>query len=764
VANFCIPKDIVEKISKQIDETSIAKLFDMTKKERIKFFAKHADDGLAQNISSSFDDILAEAHRDSLEKAMGLLGIKDKEVRNALRKEIRKLSNDDLLNPEKIDGIINELSGLATGSKITKEEVDEVIKLGAEVEKYKSVMDTNPTVKDGKFNTKFAEALEGFDIASDKMNKFIASHTTVSKSETFWSHAKASMLLKPASWLVNIESNVINTGLESISRRFGSGRMGGYNSEIVNAWKKSMAKIYRKTGNDYSRALSLDDMVTGKGKALGEVSTTGRDTWFTNMIYKEALGTPDAWTARMNFADAANIYSSKIADGLVKGTSARKAKAAEILGDALNVIPKTEDGKYVRQLAVEDAMRATYTNESATSKLSMTIKNAINSIPGIKKAKVGDLLEPFVKTPANVVEQGLDISGLGFLKGTVKLVKYFKTKKLDEKIAKQYLLGALKDGSKAGAGLSTAYLLSLAIDKDNFMGAYDPERSKWEQLRNSNYNAIKIGDKWVSMDYLGPLGSPLVAMLSAKKYGNDSFVDTIGGYLKGAASQITRIPFATSIAELYGSYKEATDVEKQKFLPVMQKMFMDQVASRTPGILSDIAKMTDTQIRDTSTGKFGKFGFNPDPIVAKIPWVANSLPEKRNIIGEDIKTEKMAKEDQFMLGLFSTIAAGARIKTEQSSPEGKEIYRLHKSGNAPTITNWRYPNGKAINALKDSVGKEKFREIFIDEFGPAYKSAVSELLQDDEYKEASDDEKKGMIDKAEDEVMADIYYNYDIET
>jgi hypothetical protein len=762
MANFCIPKNIVEKISQQLDDTSISKLFDMSSEERVRFFATHSNTEIATNISRSFDDILSEAKRDALEKALKTLGVKDADTLKKIKSEIRKFSNNDLLDPAKTDGIIKKITSIATGSNITEEETKIIVKFGSEVEKYKSVVDVNNPVKDGKWNTKYGEAFYEMAKKQEELNKFLVSKVPISKTETFWSHAKASMLLKPASWLVNIISNTENAALEAISKRVGVGRMGGYNSDITKEWKTMMAKIYKETGNDYSRSLSLDDMVTGNGKALGEISNIGKDTWLTNLVYKYALGSPDAWSARMNFADSANLYSSKLADGLGLTGKEAKKKAGEILSDSLNVIPKTEDGRYVRELSVADALRATYTNESWAAKFSLAIKKAINSIPGFSKVRPGDLLEPFVKTPANVVEQGLDIAGLGYLKATAKTIKYFRTKNIDEKIAKQYLMGALKDGSKATAGIIPAFLLAATIGTDNYMGAYDPQRSKWEQLRNSNYNAIKVGNKWISLDYLGPVGTPLIAMLEAKKYGKGNILDTMGAYLKGAFNQSTKIPFISSFPELYAQFQDASDVDKSKFYPVVSKWFTEQIASRVPGILADISKMTDTQIRDTSSGRFGKFGLNPDPILAKLPWVATFLPGKTNILGEPVKTEQHSKEDNFMLGLASTILSGARIKTEQQSTEGKEIYRLFSSGNAPTITNWKYIQSSTLQKLKDKVGTDKFNEIFINEYGPKFKSEISKSINTQSYKSKSDKDKKKEIDLKEDMIMNSIYNKYGI--
>lgn len=763
--DFCIPKNLVEKLNKAIDEESIVRLFNMSKSRRIKFLSDNSNSELGNKISSSFDDILAEAKRDALEKTLKTLGLKDKEKMLGVVSEIRKLTNDELLDPAKIDYVVDKIVSNATGVKITKEETNKIIEIGSKIEKYKSVVDTTAIIKEGRMNQKYKDSFYEMAIAQDEMNKYLSTRTPTSKKETFWSHAKAMMLLKPASWLVNIISNTINSGFESLSRRVGMKRMGGYNSDIAKDWKQLMARIYKETGNDYSRALSLDEMTTGFGKTLGEANGPGKETWLTNLVYKKALGAPDAWSARMNFADSANIYSSKIADTMNLGNGT-KNKAAEILADSFNINPLTKEGKQVREMAVADALRATYTNKSISSKMAMSIKNALNGVfedAGIGWFRGGDLIEPFVKTPANVIEQGLDISGLGALKATVKTIKGYKLKNLEPEEARTLFIGAMKDASKTGLGLISAFLLSKTIGTDNFMSAYDPQRTKWEQLRNSNYNAIKIGDKWISLDYFGPIGTPLISMLSAQKYAGEGFSNQIGGYMKGMFKQTANLPFITSASELYGKFSDASDIDKKKFYPVLSKWFIEQVGARVPGVLSDIAKMTDTEIRDVTTGKFGSSSFNVDPIVAKIPWAVRLLPPKKNILGEVIKTEQYSKEDNFMIGLFTTILAGARVKTEQKSPEGKEIYRLYGTGNPPAITNWKYIQSKKLQALKDKVGEEKYDEIFVNEYGKEFKVEIADALESNQYKEKNDEDKKKYIDTKEDGIIKDIYRNYGIE-
>jgi len=513
-------------------------------------------------------------------------------------------------------------------------------------------------------------------------------------------------------------------------------------------------------------------MMTGRGKLYGEKTAgegVAKDTLLTKTVYKWGLGSPDAFFSRLSFGDSANLRASSMADSIVKesgltGAEARdaaKKKAGEILADAFNVTPRTEEGRAVREFSVGQAMHSTYTDDSWANDLASGMKMLINKIPGGKTLRYADWIEPFVKTNANIINQGLKDAGLGALTGSVDFIRYIRNKNIAPDVAQKYLIDAASQLTRTGSALVGGYFLAKGIGEDNYMGAYDPRRSKYEQLRNSNYNAIRLGDKWYSLDFVGPFAIPLVAALEAQSYKGGKTVERIYSYIAGGMKASTKLPFIGSIPEAVNTYEEGL-ANGEKALDTSRQWFTEQVAARVPGILSDIARLTDDEMRDITTGKYKALGINLDPIVSKFPLWASSLPEKRNLVGETIKTEPYTKEDAFAVGMLSTMLAGARIKTEQSSPSGKEIYRLYDAGYTPTITNWRYPQGKKLKELKEKVGNEEFGKIFINEYSPAFRKRVEKLLNNEKYQKLSDEYKKKYVDKAEDDVMKLVYQKYGI--
>jgi len=772
MVDFCIPKHLIKNLSDAINEKSIMEIFDMSKNERVAFFEKNSNHELAIKISGQFDNFLNESKRNAIEKALKMVGLKDKELVKSILKDIRSLKNNELLDPSKEEEIMTKITEAATGSNLTPEEITKLTTLGDKLEQHKIALESTPMLKDGRINSDYHTNAVSAAEAQYKIDEFIYEHIPKSMAETFWSHAKASMLYKVSSAIVNIISNTVNSGLHASARRAGTLKMGGSNGDLSNDWKKLMAEIYSKTGYDYTRAYSLDDMITGHGKALGEITGVGNETAFTNFIYKTVLGSPDAWAARMNFADTANIYSDIYAKKMGLTGDEAKKKAGEIMSDAFQVAPLTPEGKMVRELAVGEAMSATFTNNSKLSKLTMGIKNALNK--ATPTVRIGDLAAPFVKTPTNVIGQGLDNAGLGGLKATAKFIKAYKINSTQPEEAQKLLFEAANIAAKTGISLTAAAALAYSIPADNFIGAYDPRRSQWEQLKNTNYNALKIPgtNKWISLDYLGPIGTPLVSMLYAKKYGG-SISDKAANYAAGMFSQLMTIPFAQTGYDAYVNYSKNFVPGDTNFAKFAADFSVSQIASRIPGFMTDISHMSDSDIRDTTSNKNTILGVSFDSIVAKIPWVAETgldmglfsikpLPTKRTILGEVINTEQGNKENNYMMGLVSNIVAAGRVKTEQISPEGEIIYNLYKSGNPPAVTNWKFSQSDKLKRLKEKVGEEKYQEIFIKEYGPKFKSEISTLSKNDAFIRAKDEDKKKQIDKKEDDVMNRIYMEYQI--
>lgn len=763
MADFCIPKIQATKLLNKLKGDGIDKLNKMSSSEKRRmFFADAIGETMARKVNAAFEKALAKNTKEAMvEFAKKITGTDGAEIKSIVDR-INKLEDKALLEGNILEDYVSEFLGV----NITTEEVAKLRTLSKTLgDAEKKMNDSFQNVLDsGKITKEYQDSLVQYAKALQKSDEFLVSKTSNDWSSTLWNHAKALMLTNPASWGVNIESNIIQAITTAVERRFKNLRLTGYSSDLAKEWKKTMLAVRKETGYDLSRSLSIDELL--EKKVMGENPSIGKDTWFTKLIYNGALGAPDAWSARMAFADALDLETASIAKGMgFSGKDAEK-KAREIFIDATQVVPTTAEGKLARQIAVQEAQFATWSNSGLIAKNTLRMKSALNSFVekglGLRGFKLGDMIEPFVKTPANISQYGLDASAIGIIRGMGKFASLMKNHKAMTSIQKRTLFGeALRDSLRTGFGVGGALMLASMIDNDNFVGAYDPNRWKYEQLRNSNANSIRIGDRWYSLDYAGGFAAPLVAVLYARKYGNENLASMVSQYFIGVADQITRIPFVGSVWDIGREYNRSVDPDNpkssQQALATIYQIFSDQITSRVPGLLSNIAKLSDDNQREAN-------GFW-QTLQEKIPFWREQLPTKQDMFGQELLTEmgmNKSGTDQFIAAI-TQIMAGARIKTAKDTPYGKEIIRLRDVGESAALTSWKYRLGKRQSALKEKVGEEKYREIYRDEYGKVITEQINKLIENDRYKKLKDSEKKKEIEKLDDTLMKKIYSKYKID-
>lgn len=774
MAQLCIPRIQATKLINSLKGDGLEKLSNFktftdengelitASAQRREFLAKHVGKEMSEKVNASFEKAIAAKRKSAMvEFAKKVVGQKDLKEKNVIQR-IEKLDDAKLLDGNILEDHISDF----LGARITEKEVKIIKELGKKTSEAKKVMDRELKIvmEKGEFTPKYQESLIEYGKALKETDDFLFSQSKTDWSATIWNHAQAVMLLNPASWNVNIVSNLINGGVTAMERRVKNLRFFGYSSDLAKEWKKNALLVRKKTGYDLSRSLSLDELMSKK--IMGEKTAVGKDSIFTKLIYEDALGRNDAWSGRMAFADALNLESASMAHGLgLKGKEARE-KARELFLDAMNVVPKSKEGIELRQKAVLEAQIATWTQpgliKEATSRLRNGLDKMVEDGMGIKGFKLGTSIEPFIGTIANIAQYGLDASGVGIVRGSWKLASLLRSKKmLTEYQVKRQLGEALNDAMRTGLGIGGGLALASFIPSENFMGAYDPNRHKYAELKNSTYNAIRIGDKWYSLDYFGGFAMPLIAVLYAKKYGEGNIAKQVGEYFVGAADQaIAGIPFTGSIRDMWGKYNQQIDPNDPdsagKGLKLAGQVLADQITSRVPGLVINIAKLFDPNEREAK-GAVNSF-------LSKIPGIRNILPTKQDMLGQEILTE-MGRADtpnEKFVALLTQILAGARIKTAKDTGYGSEIIRLRESGTPVSLTSWKYRLGERQERLKEKVGEEKYKEIYRDEFGKELIKKMESEISKDSYKKKEDAEKKKILDKLNDQVMDKIYSKYHI--
>lgn len=743
---LCIPKELSQELLKaaKAGDFNIQQLTEMSSKQRGELFASYVGKETAKSVNALFEKALVSEQKTALKSwAEQVFGTKAKETpkyKNVMR-TINQLDELGVLNPQDADSFFSDLVAEKLGVTISPEEAKNISERAAKLDELANKPSDNefglPSVEYFKARREMFDYLHGLAPSSALRILF----STV---------ARGNMLASIKSPLTNIIGNTTQGIQQALERRLSSTQFKGTNADFAKKYFKYANKVFKESGYDVTRMLHLDDtertlgedIIQSQGK--GAVRKVGR--FYEDNIFKKLMAAPDVAFSAAHFADSANLASTKIAqeEGL-KGDAAKK-RALEIFKDATSLNPATEEGQYVRAQAIADASYATYQNDSYYSTLALAIRKIVNTATG--DVRLGDQLMPFVKTPANVVGAGIDASGVSAIRGLYNLRSALESAKLGNK---EPLKGVVRDFVRSGLGLSLAVIISAMFDPDDFIGEYPVTAKEQELLRlqRATPNSLRIGGKWISLDYFGAIAAPLVGILYARKYGN-GLINSAYKYAQGVGVQALKFPSYRAVNDLLTSFQEniqkATDVKKtpeeqgKETLQGLGVSAVDFLSSRVvPAIVYDTGKATDPYERKYDSK-------NPvERLQAKLPVVRNQLPAKTDVLGAKVENE----------GALSTFLFGSRVKTANESAVVAELARLETTGNLPSITDvektsQRVKDYKAQMTEKGTPEKyEKTLQKFKDDFNKRMNTLTTSFT----YKRADDEKKRVLIESAKNDLL-----------
>ena len=550
------------------------------------------------------------------------------------------------------------------------------------------------------------------------------------------------MLASIKSPVLNIISNAENIVTEMLVRRAinkadGGAAYSAVDGMAIKDYLKYANDVYRTSGYNVSTTQDMDAMTVTLGEQRISSQGKGRFRAFSRGVetgvFKYLMGYPDSFSKDLVFSDTAAMEATTIAENEGLAGEALEKRATYLFKDATRVEPLSEEGRIIRDKAIEEANIATYTNDTALSKFALGMRQALNNLTG--DVRLGDQLMPFVKTPANVVSLGLEYSaGLAYaIPNLPTIIKDVKAGKLSQTSRR-----AIKAAMRNGLGVVLAMLIAMAFDPDDYTPEYEsltPSERRLAMEKNAVFNSIRIGNRYISLDYFGPLAFPLTAVLMARKRDNSEWF----GYIKGMSSQALKTPGIEELSDTVGSVKRTVvsgDVDKT--VDNLINFFVDFIRARTiPSIVNDIAKMTDDYERETSGGRF-------DKAKNSIPVLREELPPKYMTLS---KTPRETEP------FWSVLAFGARFKTATRNRVLYEVDRLYKTGNRVTITDVTR-SGK-LSSLNEADQQRVRRD-----FAQKYYDAVYKIINSRAYRRMDDEQKTAELNKARRKIIEDLKDKY----
>lgn len=737
---FCLTQTQIEILKPKMREVGGVKLASMSGQDRLAFFSDAmGNTTVGKELASSFEQALVSKQQGALKSwAKSVFTDKEKSQKGYtdVVAKIDRLSKEGVLSPTATDQYLENLVATSLGVDLTAAEIEKINKLAADIEAKSQVASTNI------FNVPNIE----FFLARKAMEDYLNSITPSSrKSVLFGTIGRGNLLASPKSGVVNVISNISGAISETVVRRAMARKLSGVNTELVKDFMTLAFDIYQKTGYDIVRMRQLESSQKTLGESRnnsqgeGVMRKIGR--FYEDTVFKQLMGAPDIIFASFHFADSLNILTTKVADAEGLAGDLHKKRARELFLEATKInTTYKEDVNELREAAISDAEYATYQNETIISEFALKARAFVDNLSDYK---IGTQVEPFVKTVVNVVVSAYTYAGIKVPYDLViGLPNAFEEAKKGNPKALQ---DTTRDLVRAGFGIIVTALLASLIDDEDYMPPYasaSKEQREYARLNNAPYNAIRIGDTWVSLDYFGLISTGLSSMLTAKQ--TESVTEGTYKYFQTAGEQAFRLPVVSKLFALYQFNEENKQYQKTQeeiWGEVGGNIAGNAYARLFPAFIGDIAKGTDSEQRQNDYEK------QLDDIAMNIPLVRETLPTKYNNLGEVVPSQ----------GFLKQLFFGARVKDANlgANVESKvvleELNRLFKEDTSVMAYTGKL---QEVKALKEITSFDEYNDT-LGQIQADVTIEMADIIDSIAYQRLTDEEKKSKLEDSRKEVVQD---------
>lgn len=285
-----------------------------------------------------------------------------------------------------------------------------------------------------------------------------------------------------------------------------------------------LTKIYESSLLSIPQMENLTDksLVHGEAYGIGDNSVTIAGVQ-VRTIGNTKIPDPLAILGRSDFYFRRNVYLKSLAYQASAYARKHNLNATDVFNQWKKLSNNTPDGIKARKEAVLTAHSAVFTQNGALAEALNKVRNVLNrAVPLGTQYGLGNMIAPFVKTPANIVELG----ARALVSPVSSTWQYMKTGELD--VAHRVDLGNL--------GVALLILAATVIAGGGYEPPYQPGL-KYDPTKP--YDSIRIAGVWIKLDTLGPLTTPLRLMLSAVP----GISTSKNAWKRGVAGTFGDIPF-----------------------------------------------------------------------------------------------------------------------------------------------------------------------------------------------------------------------------
>jgi hypothetical protein len=662
---------------------------------------------LAQNIQTKYDQLVKDKSESILQN---MFKERPAKGQKSQLERIMDLVNLGAYDDNALRDIIKQKEGLPV---LTPDDVDFIT----------THMENSKTLPEGSYEQRVEIA---------KVRQLIADKIPSSGSEKMQAAQRILMLSNPKTAIVrNPLGNVLLNTLESVKNIPGAGI-----DKAVSAIRGS------------ERTTILDPLTKGKAALSG--ASKGLKEWALDI--KNGVDTSNVG-AGVELPSKVKIFNENTSNPVMKTVNKAANKVHYLVGNALKLgdtpfynaayserlaeLKKIKKTDIISDVMKEDAkvyaLERTLQNDSFFAALFSNFKNpsSLNKHPEGKAVyqTIMNLIIPFTKTPANILDKFIDYSPAGALKGSFKGLSQSRKGVFNQKNFVDTMARSL-----TGTGLMT--LGYLMAEKGLITG----DRNKSNKVANietalgkQNY-AFKVGDTYYSYDWALPASAP-IAM------GADIY-NAIKGSKEGQNPVLTGIESAGNLlfnstvlqgpSKLLGGYSPAASIGET---------LLGATTQATPTAGKQISQVLDPYVRDT---------YDPNPFkktlnktLARLPGVSKTLPKRVDIFGNDVKAYqgKNSFYNVFLNPGFTTTykpdkAQAEIVRLYQESGETKQLPGIAdkiipKTKTNPTVT----LSGEELNQYQRLIGQNTLK-------------SVNTIIDSPSYNKYNDEQKAEVIRKA----------------
>lgn len=379
----------------------------------------------------------------------------------------------------------------------------------------------------------------------------------------FWAKLVGSWF--PRAMLINLNTHTVNLTTNSLNSLILKGSLAAQfaktgnkvSKDLIKSEKERIKAIYDATLMNFAQM----EKPTSPAILHGEsIDLSGANETVLDNIKKldtlKLLGKED-------FFFRSNIYLDALAYIATKNASEKGANANDLFKEyaKINQLKDSEADK-ARQQALTIANIAVFTQNGTTAKVLSGVRRSLNKFTGNDKVGLGNILAPFLNTPANIVELGAKAT-----------------------------FAPLTDIYHLATGqwtyqdtLNTAYFALGVIITMALTGDYEPPYqtpAKYDPQKPYDSFRIAGTDTWVKLDLLGAMAIPARFMLSLM-YNKGT---GIGGLLNDT-------PLVGDIASTYTSL-ERTDKSWENVLNFGANFAYNQASKSVPAIVKQVMNLAN---------------------------------------------------------------------------------------------------------------------------------------------------------------------------